>query len=250
MLSKKIFIYSSLIHTFEKILIMKKLIYISLLAITLYSCVPAYTPNMVNTPLFSSQNEAQLALGTGTSGVDLQTGYAPTDHIGVIVNGSFANRSDSINFHKHSFVEFGGGYYSAMGKHGRFEALGGYGLGNVDARFKNGIFDSRVKTTYTRIFIQPSIGTISDVFEISFTPRLVFVKVKSPLDTLNTFPTDPFFEPTITMKLGWKYIKFVTQFGLSFPLTPYTYYVNEPFLFSIGLIGKIPGKKKESNENN
>ncbi len=228
---------------------MKNLIYILLLSVLVYSCVPAYTPNAVNTPLFSSQNEVQFGISTGSSGFDAQTGYAPTDHIGIVANGSFANRSDSTNYHKHNFVEFGGGYYTTMGKHGRFEILGGYGLGNVDAHFKSGIFDSRVKTTYNRIFIQPSIGTISDVFEIAFTSRLVFVRVKSPLDTLNNYPTDPFIEPTITLKLGWRYIKIVTQLGFSFPLKPYTYYTNEPVIFSIGLIGKIPGKKKDSNAN-
>ncbi len=228
---------------------MKNLIYFFLLLLIAFSCVPAYTPNAVNTPLFSSQNEAQFALSTGSSGFDLQTGYAPTNNIGIVVNGSIADRSDSANFHKHNFIEFGGGYYNAMGKHGRFEILGGYGVGNVNAHFKSGIFDGYVKTSYNRIFVQPSIGTASDVFEIAFTPRLVFVKVKSPLDTLNTFPTDPFFEPTLTMKLGWRYVKMTMQFGLSFPLSPYTYYTNEPIIFSIGLLGKIPGKKKEKNTN-
>ena len=225
---------------------MKNLIYISLLPILVYSCAPAYTPNTVNAPLFSSQNEVQFAITTGTSGIDAQTGYAPTDHIGVILNGSYANRSDSGNYHKHNFIEFGGGYYSRMGEHGRLELLGGYGMGNVDAHFKGVIFDYYTKTTIKRIFIQPSIGNVSDVFEIAFTPRLVFVHVKSPLDTLNTYPTDPFLEPTLTLKVGWKYIKFVTQFGISLPLVKYTYYINEPIMFSIGFVGKIPGKKNES----
>jgi len=133
-----------------------------------------------------------------------------------------------------------------MGEHGRLELLGGYGMGNVDAHFKGVIFDYYTKTTIKRIFIQPSIGNVSDVFEIAFTPRLVFVHVKSPLDTLNTYPTDPFLEPTLTLKVGWKYIKFVTQFGISLPLVKYTYYINEPIMFSIGFVGKIPGKKNES----
>lgn len=244
MLSKKYFIYSSLIHIFEENINMKNLIYFLLIIFVTVSCAPAYTPNTVNVPLFSSQNEVQFAITTGTSGIDAQTGYAPTDHIGVILNGSYANRSDSNNYHRHNFIECGGGYYTKMGSNGRLELLGGYGMGNVDAHFKGVIYDYYTKTTLKRIFIQPSIGNVSDFFEIAFAPRLVFVHVKSPLDTLNKYPTDPFLEPTITLKVGWKYIKFVTQFGLSLPLVSYTYYINEPILFSIGFIGKIPSVNK------
>ena len=54
----------------------------------LSSCSPAYIPNMVNTPLFSNQGEFEATVATGTSNFDAQLGYAITDHIAVIVNGS------------------------------------------------------------------------------------------------------------------------------------------------------------------
>lgn len=215
------------------------------------SCAPAYTPNIVNTPLLSSKGEFQAIVGTGTSGIDPQLAFAITDHIGIMVNGSFANRADSLNFHKHSFAEIGGGYTISIGDAGRFEIYGGGGMGSIDAMYKEGIFYGRSKATYNRFFIQPSIGAVTDVFEGAFTPRLVFVNMNHSTDSLSYYSTDPFIEPTISAKIGWKYIKVMFQVGFSFPLTKIVNYGHQPFMFSIGLIGKIPGKlhgKSAKNE--
>lgn len=208
----------------------------------LISCAPAYTPNIVNTPLLSSKGEFQAVIGTGTSGVDPQLAYAITDHIGVMANASFANRSDSANFHKHSFVELGGGYTISIGDAGRFEIFGGGGMGSVDAMYEEGIFYGRSKATFNRFFIQPSVGAVTDIFEGAFTPRLVFVNMHHTTDSLSYHSFDPFIEPTITVKIGWKYVKMMLQVGLSLPLSEIKNYGNQPFMFSVGLIGKIPGK--------
>jgi hypothetical protein len=209
------------------------------------SCAPAYTPNMVNAPLFSSKGEVQAVIGTGTSGVDPQLAYAITDHVGVMVNASFANRSDtSKNFHKHNFAELGGGYTTTFGNVGRFEVYGGGGMGSINAMYKEGIFDGRSSATFNRFFIQPSIGVVTDVFDGAFTPRLVFLNMHNSNDSLKTNPMDLFLEPTITAKVGWKYIKAMFQIGLSVPLNEVKNYGNQPFMFSIGLVGKIPLKSK------
>jgi len=208
----------------------------------LISCALAYTPNIVNVPLFSSKGEMQAVIGTGTSGVDPQLAYAITDHVGVIANASFANRRDSANFHKHSFAEAGAGYTLAFGKSGRFEVFGGGGMGSIDAKYHSGIFDGRSKATFNRFFIQPSIGKASDIFDCAFTSRLVFLSMHNDNDSLKTNSMDMFIEPTFTAKVGWKYIKMMFQIGLSLPLKEIKNYGNQPFMFSIGLVGKIPGK--------
>ncbi len=214
-----------------------------------WSCAPAYTPNMVNTPLLSSKGEFQATIGTGTSGIDPQFAYAITDHVGIMANASFANRSDSSNFHKHSFAEVGGGYTLLLGDAGRFEVYGGAGMGNVDAMYNEDIFTGRSNAVFTRIFVQPSIGAVTSAFDGAFTPRLVFVNINHSNSTLNTNTFDPFFEPTLTTKFGWKYVKMIIQVGLSFPLTEYKNYTNQPFMFSIGLAGKIPGKKQSKTKS-
>lgn len=218
------------------------LLNVSVLLSFFISCAPAYTPNIVNTPLFSSKGEIQAAIGTGTSGFDPQLAYAITDHIGVMANASFANRSDSANFHKHSFKELGVGYTIPIGDAGRFEVYGGGGWGSVDAMYHSGIFDGRSNATYNRFFIQPSVGAVTDIFEGAFTPRLVFVNMHNDIDSLKTNAIDPFIEPTMTVKIGWKYVKMMFQVGLSLPFAEVKNYGNQPFMFSIGLIGKFPGK--------
>src|SRR3989339_701931 len=71
------------------------------------SCSPEYIPNMVNTPLFSNQGEFQATVATGTSNFDAQLGYAITDNIAIIANGSYADETNDTTdeFHKHLIIE-------------------------------------------------------------------------------------------------------------------------------------------------
>ena len=220
-----------------------------------FSCAPAYTPNMVNTPLLTNEGEFQATIGTGTSGIDGQFAYAISDQVGVMLNASYANRADtgSKNFHKHTFAEMGAGYSIPLGGPGRFEIYGGGGMGWVDAKFGyNGLFNTyvvnRSNAVLTRLFLQPTIGLTNNVFDGSFTPRIVMLNVNNTDKEFSNNTWTPFVEPTFTAKVGWKYVKMVFQIGLSVPLRELKGYENQPFMFSIGLVGKIPGKNKsESN---
>ena len=232
---------------------MKTILYLFFIVTMAISCAPAYTPNIVNTPLLSKEGEFQASVGTGTSGIDPQFAYAITENIGIMLNASYANRSDTNlankNYHKHSFAEAGFGYTLHMGNAGRFEVYGGGGVGKVNAIFNQDVFYGRADATYTRIFIQPSIGATTDVFDGAFTTRLIFVNVNNSNPLLNSNRFDPFLEPTLTAKVGWRYIKMMFQLGFSVPLTNnYRNYNYQPFMFSIGLAGKIPGKKKSTTE--
>ena len=215
-----------------------------------YSCAPAYTPNMVNTPLFTSEGEFQATIGTGTSGIDPQLAYAIDDHVGIMLNASFANRTDTNykNFHKHLFAELGVGYFLPLGKTGRFEIFGGGGMGSINAKYENNIFYGRSRALLTRIFIQPSIGISTSAFDGAFTPRFVFVNINNIKSTENSKTFEPFFEPTLTAKVGWKYVKMMYQIGLSFPLVELKNYTNQPFMFSIGLMAKIPTNNTSKNK--
>jgi len=202
------------------------------------NCVPSYVPNVINTPLFSNQGELQLGIHTGISGTDPQFAYALTDKIGLMLNGSFANRTSdsSTNFHKHNFVEIGTGYYLRFSDNGRFEVFGGLGTGNLHAQFKSGIFSSSAKVTSNRLFIQPAIGAKTNIFDGSFATRFVVLNLSQGTKNL----TAVYIEPAITAKAGYKYVKAVFQFGMSLPLSQSaTNFYYQPFLFSIGLQGFI-----------
>ena len=235
---------------------LKNIFYSFFIGFIFFSCAPAYTPNMVNTPLLTNEGEFQAAIGTGTSGIDGQLSYGVTEQVGVMLNGSFANRTDtgSENYHKHTFIEMGAGYSIPIGGPGRFEIYGGGGIGSVDARFGyNSLFNTYVEdrssADFTRLFLQPTIGVTNNVFDGSFTPRLVLLNINNSNSLYSNYSWDPYIEPTFTAKVGWKYVKMVFQLGFSVPLVELKNYRNQPFMFSIGMIGKIPGKKNSETVN-
>ncbi len=198
----------------------------------LSSCAPMYVPNVVNTPLLRNKGEFQASVYTGTSGVDPQLAFALTDRIGLMVNGSFADRTDTTgDYHKHSFVEFGAGIYDKIGEYGVVEVFGGYGFGSLRAEFSpNEIWTSYSDVTSNRIFIQPSVGLTTNFFDLALTPRVCYVMVKQESIKKSTM----FFEPVITVKTGFKYVKFSTQMGLSIPGNG-EFIDYQPVMFSIGM---------------
>ncbi len=201
-------------------------------------CAPAYVPNVINTPLLSNKGEVQAAIHAGISGADPQFAYAITNNIGIILNGSFANRASDTtdNFHEHQFVELGTGYYTKIGESGRFETFGGLGFGNLHAKFDNNLWSTSSNVNFYRIFIQPAIGASTDIFDGSLASRFVMVNMNQGSNN----STGYFIEPVLTGKIGYKYVKVVIQLGVSFPLNfnniDFSY---QPFLFSIGLQGYI-----------
>ncbi len=211
------------------------------------SCAPAYTPNVINAPLLNNKKEFQADLAGGISGTDVQLAYAAGKHIGIMVNGSYRdNTSDTTtNYHKHTFIEAGIGYYTTFSKDGHFEVFGGYGYGNADVRASS-IFNTMVitKATYHRFFVQPDIGFSSEFFDIAFSPRIVVVNMQ-PEELEFTTITSAFIEPTGTIRFGYKFLYLTSQAGLSLPITKIsseTWFEYQPFIFSLGIkikIGKI-----------
>ena len=215
------------------------------IAIFINGCAPAYIPNVVNTPLLSNQGEVQAAIYTGSSGTDSQFAYAVTDNIGIMFNGSFANRTSDTtsDFHKHHFVELGTGYYKNIGESGRLECFGGFGYGRLQARFDNNLWVSMEDVTAYRYFIQPTIGASTDIFDGSFATRFVAVDMHQGVNN----NVGLFFEPVLTGKMGFKYVKAVVQLGFSFPLNSDNLgFTFQPFLFSIGLQGYLFKDSKKS----
>lgn len=207
------------------------------------SCAPSYIPNVVNTPLFSNKGEFQASVNTGVSGFDPQLAFAVTDHIGLILNGSFANRTSDTtdNFHKHQFVELGAGYYQKVGKSGRFEVFGGGGFGKVRALYENELWYDQTDVNSLRFFVEPVIGATTTIFDGSFTPRLVLVNLYQE----SAGNVGVFIEPTITAKFGYKYFKTVFQLGFSLPFNGNNIeFEYQPFIFSVGIQATL-GKKYE-----
>ncbi|MBN1416040.1 MAG: hypothetical protein JW973_13140 [Bacteroidales bacterium] len=225
----------------------KRIIYMLGVLITLVvtSCAPAYVPNVVNSPVFNNEGEFQGSLHAGLAGYDAQFAYAITDHVGVMLNGSYANRtSDSTdNFHKHKFAEIGAGYYGKIKENGRYEVYGGGGFGKLQAYQEVAFWQAYADVNSLRFFVQPAIGlsTSNGVFDGSFAARLIGINLKQ--DTFSN--TGMLVEPAITAKVGYKYVKAVFQFGMSIPLNKNNIDFNyQPFLFSFGLQATFGRKYK------
>jgi len=205
------------------------------------SCAPSYIPNVVNTPLFSNRGEFQASVNNGVSGFNPQLAYAISDRIGIMLNGSFANRTSDTtkNFHKHQFIEFGFGYYHKIANNGRFEIYSGTGFGKVNSFYDNELWYDKTDISSFRVFLQPTIGATTNIFDGSFAPRIVMINFSQGTTANSGF----FIEPTISAKLGYKYIKILFQLGFSLPLNSRNInFEYQPFIFSIGLLATL-GKK-------
>ncbi len=197
----------------------------------LCSCGASYAPNAVNSPLLSKKGDAQVAVHTGTSGINPQAAYAITNHLGIMTNGSFKKYNNSDKNYT-NYGELGLGYYTTFSEKGRIEAYAGYGIGNY--KYINSFHHSVTihSGSFSKFFIQPSIGYVSKIFEGSFATRFAYINV----DDISGKDSSMLINPVITAKVGYKFIKVVFQSGLSFGLDDINDYINnQPFMFTVGL---------------
>ncbi|NVO02342.1 MAG: hypothetical protein HXX09_06525 [Bacteroidetes bacterium] len=226
---------------------MKALVNLLLLIafISIYSCAPLYAPNAINVPLFSEKGEIQANISGGRNGYDLMTAYSITDHLAVMLNGQYQNRTrENVNvstkdYRQRTFGEAGFGYYMKLNEKTRFEAFGGGGLGNAASYVENGLTDVRANGEYSRFFIQPSIGKTSDIFDVAFSLRFGYVNLynfNKEYQDLHFTPYTYLIEPMTTFRIGYKYVKFFIQVGASFHTEPHFYSSNiVPIVFNFGL---------------
>jgi hypothetical protein len=195
------------------------------------ACISEYIPNMVNTPMFSNKGEFQATIAYG-SDFNAQLGYAITDYIAVMVNGSYINNVEEIhddgynenqeNYRRNYFIEGGIGYYNLSPSNIHYDVFCGYGTGKVDIhQSSTGFMDfepsGTVDNTFNRCFFQPSIGLKGKVFEGNFSTRIAFVQL-IPGERILTESWNFLLEPAITAKIGFKHLKGVIQIGYSLPL--------------------------------
>jgi len=206
------------------------------------SCAPAYVPNVINAPMLTNQGEIQAAIHFGTSGFNPQFAYAFTNHLGIMLNASFLDMTSDTSstsdfYHKHSFFEFGPGYYTNFGSSRfKFGTYGGVGFGKINAEYENEIWNSRVEVKCTRLFLQPTVGVTSKIFDLGISTRFVVVTFNQDSEK----DTGIMFEPALTAKLGWDHIKAVGQIGLSYPLnSDNIHFVYQPGLVSLGIQGNF-----------
>ena len=210
-------------------------LFISCLLFTITSCTTTlYIPNGSNVPLLRENKELKV---TVSSGNNLQAAYAVTDHVGLMANGFWTlstgddNEIPGNRKGKGSLVELGAGYFSRFSNMVLETYVGG-GIGKLDYNdTENG---KSYSSGGSRVFIQPNLGWTSKYIDVAVSGRLSGVKYNNflaegytPAELDQEFLRKAnvedklwvFFEPAITLRGGYKYVKAQFQYGLSSKLT-------------------------------
>jgi hypothetical protein len=229
-----------------------------------------YIPPTQNIPLFTEKKEiratASLGGGDEINTFDLQAAYAITNRFAVMSNFMHGNGGSSSDGGKGNYIDAGFGYYKPLEKHLIFEIYGGMGFCNQQHSYGESsggttISKGNADLSYTKIFLQNSVGVTTKILDIALTNRCSFIafnKIKNRIDTLHFeyFYLDTIaknkksvlLEPSLTLRAGWKRIKLQVQFiyaaNLSHPNLRF-----EDSKPSIGITYMFPerfGRKKHS----
>jgi len=218
-----------------------------LVVLLIQACSPIYVANSYQTPLLDEKGELNGNIQVGSNGSDIQGAYAISDHLGVAAAASYAKmeavQGGTVNedYHKHTYGEAALTYFKPFGI-GRFELLGGLGLGSASAvdnfDFTGSNSEERTDGNYNKVFAQTNIGLETGIIETGLSLRLAQV-------TFTEFETDnqfydgseggTFFEPAVFARLGWKNVKLEAQYGVIAKLQDDLYYPYQPFHLSVGL---------------
>jgi len=246
---------------------MKKLYTYFFITVVCCSCSHYYyVPNVQNVPLFREKNEYQFSgaygLGTETSCLEVQGAYSVTGNFAVQANFMSAKGIDNHedSWAKGSYLDAAIGYYKPLRKSGVFEIYGGVGGSKQHHQYRNDIYipgtpgygilsAGTSEVSFIKLFVQPSVGMTFKGFEFAFSTRfnwLTFNQTDNNIDKLlnehefeklnATAQTKNFlfFEPALTIRGGWKYLRVQLQGATASYLNNENYHFDQYHL-SIGL---------------
>lgn len=220
--------------------------YILAVAFIVQSCNVMYNPNMQNVPLLKEKNEARFTIGV----FDFQGAYAVQENIGVMINGNYGRyNTTSSNLESDNttqgLIEGGVGYLKPFSKNTIFELFGGYGVGENTIKSSNSDYmnggvprNTSFSAKTSRFFVQPSIGYSVDFLDVALSTRICFLNYSNLYSTGYTSAdliamrladidkqTFAFVEPAVTVRVGYKYVKFHGQllFSYKYNLEPLDY---------------------------
>jgi hypothetical protein len=236
-----------------------------------------YVPNLQNIPLFRQAGDNQFVISSG-SGVDdgntmldFQGAYALTNHLAVS-GGYFSTKQEgnsdpSTDYGKGSMFEIGAGIYQPLGKIGSFDLFGGYGNGKQFHEYNTNTYyydyyytgepvleTGEARLRYNRFFARSSIGITTKVVDLAFSARIsnmnyydVDANIDGQGDEYNALRRLSglscwWFEPAVTLRLGYSPVKLQFQVALSEPLED-SNPVSTSLCVNLGLVFSIPQVK-------
>jgi hypothetical protein len=189
-----------------------------------------YVPNIQNVPMFRGKNEFRLSGAEGggekSSCAEIQAAYSASDKIGIMMNYMSARGGKVSTDHDWAmgnYFDAGIGYFRPVSRHGVFEVYGGLGHSIQQHSYPDA---GRADLSFTKVWVQPSFGYTLDFIDIAFSTRLnslSFNNIENRIDqqkdgyeydrlySLEKERNYIFFEPAVTIRGGWKYIKIQFQ---------------------------------------
>ncbi len=185
-----------------------------------------YAPNSQNVPMFTEQGQGEFGFGLGSavsnnstyvsSTFELQTAYAFFDNWAGQVNymsmTSLASYGAGARI---NYLEGAFGYFFPFHENFVLEVYPGVGFGNIsNTIFLTDISLLYANASFTKLFIQPSIGYHFKGFEIAFSSRLTYLNYYKvdhniPFENFEEVGLDQLekeyynFEPAVS--LGWRF---------------------------------------------
>jgi len=246
-------------------------------AILICSCTHYYyVANVQNVPLFREKNEYHFSgsygVGMYSNCFELQASYSLPYNIGLMANYMNAKGGDvsEKDYGKGNYFEGAIGYYKPFeGFEGVFEIYGGIGGGKQYHEYSTTHFDQwevyreyngSSDLSFSRIFLQPSFGVTFNAFDVALSTRLnrlTFTDINnyitgiSDADEVNYLleKSHYFIEPALTVRGGWKYVKFQFQALYSGHIGNTEYYFYEGMHYSAGLYFTIANRFKKTVTN-
>jgi len=218
----------------------------------LISCAPLYVPNKINTPLLSQKNEASVDFSYGESGVNLQSSYAITNNIGVMLNGAYLSQENNYDeknersyLRKSKFAETAVGYFNNFSGNSVAEIYFGGGLGkasSIDNYMLIGEEKIYSEGNYYKLFLQTNIGIKGKFVEGGVALRtsyINFTKFHYENLDLKMYPESYFFEPSVFVRFGGPIFKFQSQLGFASKLSNKEFVTYNPLILSVGILFRI-----------
>lgn len=194
--------------------------------------------------------------GNEENGCEVQAGYAITKEAAIIANALVVNPNarlqnntpgaslGEIGKGSGQLYELGAGYYkpipircAAISKKFVYETYGVLGLGNARNVYGNNT-SYYVNANLLKAYVQPSIGFTTNLFDIIVSAKAGVLHtfgirqnypgavsdtlvqhgsgILTDIGILNQNRTSLLFEPAVTFRIGFKYVKFHFQWGTSF----------------------------------
>jgi len=197
---------------------MKKITPFIVSAFFVFSCAPIYyAPNATHVPLFTERKQIAATTNATDGGFQFDAAYSLSNSVMICASGSFANPEEDKdgNGGTGNLIEFGGGYYQPVSEIFVSGITGLLGVGKMENHYPSA--GGSVEAKLFRWGIQPYIGYTSKYIEGIIAMRLVGVHysdVKGQLtlnnieqgDYLRSNSSQLFFEPSLTLRVGYKFI--------------------------------------------